>query len=165
MTGDLPDEITLDDGTIIRYQSPEQKASFGGNSDARPFTIRDEAEDGTVTLHARVPEHVLVNMLTCLRNQEYELMWDQVLAQSTRDAFDLNGGEEEMTAYMRKHRHDLIATLNRMIAAIPHQETKFTNLGKGVTRCKLRPQIAEPFKFKTVDVVNEGSELKLLAIK
>lgn len=165
IAGDLPDEITLDDGTIIRYRTPDQKTSYGRPTNERPFSIREEAEDGTITLHALLPEHILVNLLTCLRNEEYDLMWDQVLAQSTRDAFDLTGGEEDMAAYMRKYRHDLIATLNRMIAAIPHQETSFTSLGKGVTRCKLRPQISEPFKFKTVDVVKEGVELKLLTIR
>ena len=165
--GNLPSEVTMEDGTIIRYGSPTaQSSSLGRSNGSKPFQLREEAEDGTVTMQCLVPEHVLVNTLTCLRNEEYQLLWDQLLATQARERYEESGeGETEMASSMRKWRHDLIATLNRMIAGIPHQETKFTNMGEGVTRCQLRPQVAEPYRFKTVDVVKEGVDLKLLYIK
>ena len=165
--GDLPSEVVMEDGTIIRYNSPSaQQSSYGRPDGSKPFHMREEAEDGTITLQCLVPEHVLVNTLTCLRNEEYQLMWDQLLATQARDRYEESGeGEKEMELSMRKWRDDLIATLNRMIAGIPHQETKFTNMGEGVTRCQLRSQIAEPYRFKTVDVVKEGVDVKLLYIK
>ena len=163
----LENEVVLEDGTIIKYNADR------GGTDDRPgdpqgkqFQIRQEHEDGTVTLSAMLPEHVLANTLTCVRNEEYQLLYEQLLAERTKLADEEAGqGAEEFISFFRKNRHELTATLTRMVAGIPAQEVKFGEMGDGVTRCRLRPQIAEPFKFKTVDVVNEGGRLKLLMIR
>jgi hypothetical protein len=167
IAGELPAEVRTEDGTIIRYRSADQRqTSYGQPGDGKPFSMREEAEDGTITLHCLVAEHVLVNTLTCLRNEEYDLIWDQLLAEKARMAsVEAGEGRERFIESMRRNRHDLIGTLNRMIAGIPHQETKFTNISGGITRCQLRPQVAEPYTYKSVDVMKEGVELKLLYIK
>ena len=166
--GKLPDEVTLDDGTIVKYHSTQEQSSFGrtGDDKARPFQIREESEDGkTITLHAMVPEHVLTNALTCLRNEEYQLMFDQLLADRTKQEMERDGeSTDECLEFFHKHRHELVATLTRMIAGLPHEEVSITPLREGVTRCRLRPQVAEGFRFKIVDVVKEGEGLKLLMV-
>src|SRR5687768_17323117 len=64
----LPDEITLDDGTVVKYRPTNSNSSLGrmGPDRLEPFEIREEHEDGSVTLRAAVPEHVIVNTLSCL---------------------------------------------------------------------------------------------------
>ena len=58
-TQKLADEITMPDGTVIKYDSRIQPSSYGrtGDEKRKPFEIRQEKEDGSVVLRARVPEH------------------------------------------------------------------------------------------------------------
>lgn len=170
--GKLPDELVLEDGTVIKYQSVEGQSSFGraGDDRRKPFAIREEHEDALgkkhITLRALLPEHVLANTLACLRNQEYELLYEQMTAQCAKEKCELEeGGVESFIDAMRRNRHDLVATLTRMVAGMPHEEVAMINMGDGITRCKLRPQISEPFKFKSVDVIKEDGAMKLLRIE
>jgi hypothetical protein len=164
----LPDEIAMDDGTVVKFRRPSSNTSFGrmGAVGAKPFEVREEHEDGSVTLHAVVPEHVLVHTAACLSDEEYELLYTQMLASKTRDSYEADGGGlQGFTEFFRKHRHDLVAMLSRMITGMTHQEVNIRGVGNGVTRCTLRPQIAKPFKFKELDIVKEDQELKLLMIR
>jgi hypothetical protein len=169
---DLPAEITLEDGTIVKYNSNVAQSTLGRSGDNKhaPFEIRQEtqAPDGktVVTLRALLPEHVLANTLTCVQKEEYQLLFEQMLAERTKTAYaEQEQGLEEFETFFRTHRHDLAATLTRMVAGLPTQEVSIMPLGDGVTRCKLRPQIADPFKFKIVDVVKEGQQFRLLMIR
>ncbi len=163
--GKLPDEVRMADGTVVRYSTYEEK---GGGKTARapgraPLQIREEHDDGTVTLRCMVPEHVLVNFLECLRNQEYELVWEQLLSEHTRQQFQEDGsGVDACVAYLRRNRHDLVATLTRMVAGLAAQETRFDSMGDGRTRCVLRPQHVGKLKYKYFDLTREGIELRLL---
>lgn len=170
--GELPSEVTLEDGTIIKYHSNQAQSTYGRGGDDRyaPLQIREETQtpDGKVivTLRALMPEHVLTNALTCVQREEYELMWEQLIAQRTKEAYEeAEQGFEEFAEVFRKHRHDFAATLTRMVSGLPAQEVSMKPIGGGITRCKLRPQIADPFKFKVVDVVKEDQQFKLLMIR
>jgi hypothetical protein len=163
--GDLPEEVTLPDGTILKWSTYEEQSSMGRSKSEgkKPFLLREEMEDGSVVLRAILPEHVLVLLQRCLAYEEYDLIWSQLLAEQTRQQFEAEGnGEEGCTAFLKSHRHDLVATLNRMIAGFNAQETRFDGLGNGVVRCRLRPQFVGKLKYCYFDVVQEGLQLKLL---
>ncbi len=163
----LPDELVMEDGTVIKYITDSRPGIVGRNGEdgTKPFQTREE-KNGEVTLHALLPEHVLENALTCLRDQEYQLLYDKLLAQRKRDEYAQAGqGFAEFEAFCRKNRHELAATLTRMLTGIASMEVSFTDLGQGVTRCRMRSQIAGPFRFRMVDVVKENQELKLLMIQ
>jgi hypothetical protein len=164
--GKLPDEVRLEDGTIIRYTTYDEPTGGKAKSAApqrKPMMIREEHEDGSVTLRCFIPEHVLVNLLECLRKQEYDLIWHQLLAEHTRQEFEAQGGGmDECTTHFRKHRHELVATLTRMVAGLPTQQTRFDPMGNGVIRARIRPQHVGKLKFKYFDLTREGIELKLL---
>ncbi len=165
--GELPDRITLADGTVIVYETinapGDLKSSVSGEKNA--FQIREEFEDGSVVLRARVPEQVLANTLTCLRNQEYELLWEQLLSEQTKRSYQRQGkGVEDFANYFAQRRNDLARTINRMMLGIPRNEVVMENLGGGVIRIRFHPQVGRLFRFKTVDVVSEGPGLKLLMI-
>jgi hypothetical protein len=165
--GDLPEQVVLDDGTVIKYSNYGEQSTMGrtGDDSQRPFLIREEMPDGEIVLRAILPEHVLVNTLECLRNEEYELLWEQMLSEHTRQQFEAEGGgKDECLSYFRKHRHDLVATLTRMVAGLPAQHTRFDPLGNGVTRCRLRPQFVGDLKYKYFDITRESLGLKLVTM-
>jgi hypothetical protein len=151
---ELPSEVTLADGTRVVYSTRDVQSSLGreGEEAGRPFALRTEKEDGEIDLHALVPDHVLMNALECVRNAEYELLYDEMLAKRTKDEYLAAGldPEKEFVAFCRRNQIEIARTLTRMVAGLPHQEVAMENLGDGITRCRLRPQVAEPFKFKMV---------------
>lgn len=105
---DLPDEVVLDDGTIIRYvplteflarkrarergesyRSPEDiaAASKGANDEAiagPTFSPWEELEDGTVRMQARMPEQVVANTMRAFREERYAELWDQMVTPRVR---------------------------------------------------------------------------------
>lgn len=162
------DRVTLDDGTVLVFtphqpRSALERASTDGSD---RFVTRQEQDDGTIVLRALLPEHVLSNTLTCLRNEEYDLLWDQVLAERTRRAYELRGqGYDEFEAYFSSNRIELAATLTRMMLGLSRQESYMENVGGGAIRYRFHPRIGSQFKFKTVDVVAETDGMKLLLIR
>jgi hypothetical protein len=165
--GELPREVVLDDGTVIKYSDYHEQSTMGRGADegSRPFQIREEMEDGSIVLRAILPDHVVVNTLECLRNEEYDVLWDQMLSDRVKqDWEERGGGKDGCGAYFRKNRHELVASLTRMAAGSVHQEVRFTQLGNGVTRCQLRPQYIGDLKFTWIEIVKEGPGLKLLMI-
>ena len=164
----LPDRIVLEDGTIIVYvdSAGSSKLKKKTQNKAKPFLIREKMENGDIILRAVLPEHVLANTLACLRNEEYELLWDQMLSQRTKTAYEREDmGVEEFAAFLAKRRIELAKGVNRMLLGLPRNDVVTENLGDGITRMRFHPNLAKLFRFKTVDIVSEGPGLKLLMIK
>lgn len=160
-------EVTLEDGTVLIFDSVLTKSSNSRQEgrEFAPFKIREELEGGEIVLRALLPQHVLLNLLVCLRNEEYELVYDKLLAGQTREMYEAGEGLEGFTAYLTRHRRDMAEWLTRMIAGIPLQQVQMTRLEGDVTRCRLRPQFSSPFKFKSLDVYWENGQYKLLMIR
>lgn len=168
--GDLPDRQVLDDGTIVIYETSRPGSGFEQHGKAdpegKPFMIREELETGEIVLRAFLPEHVLVNTLTCIRNEEYELLWDQMLAEVTKKAYEDRGeGPEQFAAFFSKHRQELARTLNRMLLGMPREEVEVVWASINDVGCRLRRHISEQFVFTQVEMVREDQELKLRIIQ
>lgn len=163
--GPLPDRVELEDGTVIVYRTRGEPITGDPGGEAKPFQLREETEDGSVVLHALLPEHVIANTLDCIRHHEYELLWDQVLSERTKLAYAEQGqGVEEFTAFFKKHRIDLARTLNRMLLGMASNEVVIEDTRGGVTVCRFWPQVATLFKFKYVALVREEFQYRLLLI-
>ena len=172
--GELPDRVELDDGTVLVFTSRQPGA--GGDAQRSPkvkgeieperFQIRKEQDDGTVVLRALLPQQVLANTLTCLRNEEYELIWEQLVSEQTKRAYEARGqGEEEFCRFFAANRVELAATLTRMLMGLMRQEAFMQNVGGGVIRFRFHPRVSSQFKFKTAEVVAEGGDLRLKMIR
>jgi hypothetical protein len=167
--GPGPDRVTMPDGTIVVFRDKKlqgnlQKEAEG--TEAQPFLPREELEDGSIILRAILPEHVLYNTLACIREHDYELLWDQMLAQETRDSYVRRGeGLEEFGAFIEEHRNDLGKTVNRMFHGLVRNEVVADKIGAGVVRYRFIPQIGKQFKFKSVTMVNELDGMKLVVIQ
>ncbi len=167
-SADAPDKVTLADGTVIVYRDRNAKSTLQRRSEdkQRPFLIREEFENGDIVLRTLIPEHVLTNTLTCLRNREYQLLWDQLLAQETKAAYEQQEMDvEDFAAFFEKYRQDLAATVNRMSYGLPRNEVVIDDLGAGRSRLRFHPLIGKQFKFRSVYVLSENGGLKLVKIE
>lgn len=167
--GSIPGRAVLDDGTVIVTvygDEDESELKRRASSESEPFRIREETDSGKIVLRAILPEHVLANTLTCLQNEEYELLWDQLLSERTKLAYAERGlGVEDFVQFFRKERQELARTVNRMVLGLPRQEVVTENLGGGVMQYRFVPQVAGAFKYRKVQLVSEGFGLKLLIIQ
>lgn len=171
-SGAMNDKVTLEDGTVLVFTSRDLSGDIGDSSDdmgdgpSQRFQVREELDDGTIVLRAFLPQHVLANTMTCLRNQEYELIWEQLLAEQTKRSYEAREqGYDEFAAFFTANRLELAATLTRLMLGLSRGESFMSNDGDGVVRFYFHPRIGPEFEFKTVEVVAEGGGLKLLMIK
>ncbi len=131
------------------------------------FKSREVLDDGTVTLRALLPEHVIANVMTCLRNQEYFELWEQVVAESSRRAYASRGeGVEEFVAWCVRHRSELMMSLNRMsFGYYGGSDIVVDRLPDLSVRVRFSPTLASQFDFREVLVVQERGGMKLAAIR
>jgi hypothetical protein len=170
--GELPDRVTLDDGTTIIFHSgfsaPRHDARRTDVEDGerKLFQIREEHEDGTITLRAILPEHIISNLLTCLQNEEYELIYDELLSQHTRDAWEAEGNDvDDFIEFFSANRPRMLQMLNRLYLGMSSFETIMEKYDDGVIECRLRSSGGRGLQFTRVRMIPEGFGLKLLNVR
>lgn len=155
------------DGMEVRWLE-ESEGSLEGFNDhtGKPFLMREEREDGTTSLNALVPEHVLLNTLDCVRNQEYQLLWDELVAEETRQWYEEEGGGfEACDAFFRVNRRDVVAALARMQAGMGSQEMRRVQIGDGRWRLQLIEQLHPRFRYTSLETVWDGKKYRLVTIQ
>jgi len=164
--GELPDQITLDDGTTIIYEELKSSELEKRGRDESSFKVWEEDKEGNITIRALLPEHVLGAISQALTTERYDLLYQQLVSDLTKQEMERRDeGEEQFVEFCRTNRKELATTINRMMLGIPRQEVVVENKPGGIIRCRIRPQYAKDFKFKDVDMVSEGEGLKLLIIR
>lgn len=174
----LPDEVVTEDGRIIRYVStplPELRKELDARDrgeveetgDQEQVTpIWQEDENGDVVLYCVTPEHVLANTMNCLRLERYDLMYEQLLAERTRNAYEASGrGPADFAAWCLEHRSDLMAMLNRMGFGFLGGDVVLENLGNGVMRSRFTPRVGDQFRFREVLILSDPPGMNLLEIR
>lgn len=172
---ELPDEVVRRDGTRIVYGSRlprkteerlQQNRITSADAEPERYELRKESDDGTVTLSGFMPEHLLVHLITCLHNQEYELIYEQLLSEPTLREWERGGhSQEDFEAYLERNRRELIRSLTRIYLGIDRHETRIERRGDGVLDVSLRPRAAEGLKFRHVRMISEGFAIKLVMIR
>lgn len=131
------------------------------------FMAREVLDDGSVVMRALLPDHVLANTMTSLRNQEYVQLWEQVVAESTKRQYAAEGmGVEDFVRYCTKNRSELMMTLNRMsFGYYGGSDVVLDRLPDLSVRMRFSNKIASQFKFREIYVVQERDGLKLAGIR
>ncbi len=167
--GKVPESETLPDGTVVMWENGRPASNAKPPSpDAKLLQLREENPDGTITLRAWQAQDVIANFLTCLRNEEYEQFWDQLVADVTKQEYELQGradGRAEFVEFCRRNRRELAATANRLMLGFTRHETLLENRGNGVIRLRLYPQIAEGHQFTSADLIRQQDGMRLLVIR
>ncbi len=131
------------------------------------FQAREVGDDGSVTYRAILPEHVIGNVMTCLRNQEYEALWNQVVCDATRRQWESDGGRyEDFVAWCVKNRAELMMMLNRMsFGYYGGSDVVVDRMPDASVRVRFSPQLATQFKFREVHVAMNRQGMGLAGIR
>ncbi len=126
----------------------------------KAFQAREVGDDGSVTYRAILPEHVIGNVMSCLRNQEYDALWNQVVCETTRRQWESGGGSyEDFVAWCIKN-------LNRMsFGYYGGSDIVVDRLPDASVRVRFSPQLASQFKFREVHVVMDRQGMGLAGIR
>jgi hypothetical protein len=165
----LPDELELSDGTRIIYRD-SKPSKPESDPDAPMLEIREEKENGEIILRCVTPEHVIANLMTCVRNEEYELIWEQLLAKAARAGYEDAArepalGAKQFAEFMADNREEIMTTLNRMRFGFMGPDVVLEAVGHGNIRARFTPQVSEQFKFKSIDMVLEDGLMKVRMIR
>lgn len=185
MTGpDSESEVMLKDGTKLvfvdtpigpstidssRLKNPKPKTVKLG-PDGKPlpvkqFEARETDDDGTVHLRNFTADHVVANTMECLRNEEYRLIWDQLLAPETREAYDKQGGYEKFAEWCVENRRPTMELFNRMRFNAMGSDVVMEKTGENKIRARVSPQLWDQFKLRVVDFRYTDDGMKLVTIK
>ncbi|MDP6693159.1 MAG: hypothetical protein QF444_02445 [Phycisphaerales bacterium] len=166
MGTEMPNEEVGEDGTIIRYTTVGGSQSSAVANYLDGIELRSENEiTGEVTLRAILPEHVLEQTLVCLRDRDWNLLYEQVLSTATRENYEAKEyGREEFIAFFEKNRKELGKTVQRLLRGKSFGDVVHKNIGNFVV-VSFAPGSVGNFKFHTVKLCREGEFLKLAIIE
>lgn len=133
----------------------------------RAFESREVLDDGTVVYRAVLPEHVIGNVMTCLRQQEYGPLWEQVVCESSRRDWQAAGGSyEDFVAWCVKNRSELMMTLNRMsFGYYGGSDVVVDRMPDHSVRVRFSPRLGSQFQFREVLIVMDRDGMKLAGIR
>jgi hypothetical protein len=175
--GELADRVTLDDGTVIvfrdrdvRQQSrpgtPRNASRRNDDQPGQEFKIREELDDGTVILRGLMPEHVLINFIQCLQDEEYDVLYHQLLSHHTRRAWEAEGNTfADFENYFATHRAHMIRTANLIYLGLTSHETQMLHDGPDVVELRLLPQYSRDLRFRRIRMIMEDDGMKMINIR
>lgn len=184
--GELKDEWIAPDGTVVKFtaeapaadealekQAVGSKREVDQDGDGKPDEVQptpiwEEREDGSITMRAFLPQHVLSNMMEALRAERYSDFYDQMLSKIARDGLDAQYQGQGKKAFIKwcvKNRAKLMEMLNRMNFGYMSSDVVLRKMGSDGYRIGFTPRVAEQFKFKVVDVVYEKGAARLVGVR
>jgi len=174
---DLPDEIVLEDGTIIRYIDLQEhlarQQAESGRRETKPrdgaagapggLVTWEEAEDGSVTMRAERNDQLVMVVMRAFREERYGELWDQLVAKGVRDRAAREGtpppgpdaAKARFIEWCERARPEVMTLLNRMSFAFSMNAVVIDRAGPRLVRLRLAPQIKGDFKYRTVEVFTE----------
>ena len=166
MNNSIENQFTLDDGTIVKY-SP-----VGGQNSAAVKKYLDSIQleeinelTGEITLRGVLPEHVHSQLLTCLRDRDWDLLYEQILSEEARYYFESReNGNSEFQSFFESNRRDLAKLLQRMIKGSAFGDVRQTENGDFMITM-LTEHASSDYRFKKITLIRENDFLKLFSIE
>ncbi len=131
----------------------------------KELKLREVERDGSVTLRAVLPEHVMAHFVEAVKTHTYGPFYSQMLARETIDAYERAGGEEVFAAWAETHRKDLLTFLNRMGSNWSGSEVITEKVTALRMRYRLDRRNLPEIRFEVVEILNERGGLRLALIR
>ncbi len=129
---------------------------------ANQKTIIDNP-DGTKTLLARNPKHLMNHIFYTLRDDNADLFVSQVLSKRTRDEYAARGLDPKLAfEELKSRRKDVLDLFKVMPLANQTPGVFIENIGDGVMRMNAEQRIAMDLNWKGIDMVMERGNYKLV---
>ena len=163
LLGSLPEAQS---GTPVTLDTGRARPGAGDGLDEEgrfdPSRLRREHEDGSVTLIARRPYHLMVHVYYTLINNERDLFAEQVLASVTAEEYTARGLDpREAFDALQARQTDIL----RLFAAIPQGERTpgvlMRKVGDNIYRLEAVGSQARSLRWRSMDVTMEHGQWRL----
>lgn len=147
-----------------KTQSPDIDLRNGqtGDDPNRTKTVIENA-DGTKTLIARNPKHLMNHIVNMVREDDADTFVSQVLSARTREEYTSRGLDPKQAFETIKARQtDLLNLFKTMPMANQTPGVFLESMGQGVKRMMAEQRIAVDLKWKGIDMVFERGNYKLV---
>lgn len=130
-----------------------------------PSGLRRERDDGSIVLVSRSPRHLVYHLMQTINAEEWDLLYDQLLADDLKSAYIRRGLDpEESLAFIRKHRDDVRELLITMPAGEFSPQVRMETIGRNAFRLRMSSAALLDMRFESIDVVIEDGSFRLLLI-
>ncbi|HED53138.1 MAG TPA: hypothetical protein ENJ00_02925 [Phycisphaerales bacterium] len=124
---------------------------------------RIENEDGSITLQARSPRHLMRHIYETLHNGEKDLFLEQVLSNATKQEFiDHDTPPEQAYEMLLEHLDDMDKLFARMPMAQNTPNAMLLTIGPGMHRLKLVQGVGRDLLWQGFDMIFEDGNERLL---
>lgn len=122
-----------------------------------------EHDDGSVTLQARTPRHLMVHIFQTLRENQADLFVDQVLSQMTKEQYAQRGlNPLDAFKLLKEHEQDVNKLFTRMPAGARSPDVIFRKISPNVYRLKIGGLAAKGIKWTSMDITMEYGNWRLV---
>ncbi|MBC8309575.1 MAG: hypothetical protein ISR75_00625 [Phycisphaerales bacterium] len=155
-----------DDGTVVKFNSSNESSSHTIKEYLNTIELQEKDEiTGELTVRSILPEHVLNHTLTCLRDRNWDVLYEQIISAKSRQYYSqLENGREEFDMFFITNRRELARTLQRIHGGKGFGDMVASENGNTIIY-ELSARVASGYKFKAVTFVREDQFLKLDSIR
>ncbi len=161
------------DGTKVVYSSKRpgimQDNSIAdvaaSNTEQPALDVREMKANGQVVFRAIFPEQVLDHVIECVRNEEYDLMWTQLLSDGAQKELDTKGGLKYFYAFFAANRKEVMATLNCMKINFKNGHVIIRKKDDLHLIAQLDATLRKSYKFTTMEFESTPAGMKLVSIR
>lgn len=129
------------------------------------FELRKEYDGGRVVLSAIMPEHVLANLVECLKNKEWEPFYAQMLSDDARGAYERAGGLPTFQKWGEENRESLLIFLNRMGSNWSGTQVICEKVAPMRLRFRLDKRDIPNIRFESIEISMEHGGCRLAMVR
>lgn len=162
------------DGTIVIYSAKqpqiskdtdEHMASPTPDKDLPEIDLREKKNNGDVVLRATFPEQVVDHMLECVRNEEYDLIWNQLLSTQAKKDLEPRGGINYFKTFFQVNRKEVMSTLNCMKINFKNGHVMIHKNDDTHMSAQLDSTLRTSYQFTLLEFESTPTGMKLVSIR
>ncbi len=151
------------ESALAKSDESAGRSAPGEPIEGRP--LRRMMPDGSVLLISRSPRHVMIHLFETLRDEEDELLLNQVISNRLREEYEERGKDPAMIVReLRRERQEIVKLMTAMPMAEQTPGALMRTTGRNVFEVTAPGGPALDQKFKRLSVVIEKGSFRLLSI-
>lgn len=129
----------------------------------KPEELVVKNADGSVKLVARKIRHVMVHLFNTLRDEDADLLYEQVVSSATKRHFEAEKPDARayILSFLKEHEQDISALFARMPAAEQSPGVRLTKTDERAFKLELMGSPTRGLRFTTLWVVMEQGQWRL----